>query len=328
MCPDNETTHWYYFNPNNAQALVMEDGEKYIDSKWYSFEADGVLRESWSAYSSYDAGSLATPPEADTLIYNDTYGSQGYGWVYASEDDASDCFDDDHVSADGGSHWYYLVTYRDGAKKQVTRSIAFNAGMGEPAAKSINGKIYLFDGDEGRMLYGLQEISTPTPDAKTWKAGAGGVFSNSAVTQLQSGTYYFNEPENPQAANAGQMVTGRVTVYVEEDTQSYNYNFAKQTIELTDADGNTQQIYQGCAYKNAIVDGSYYDAKGRRVDAMDGNSYAVVSVNNALYVKGKTFKRITGDIVISNSGRVKTSGTVRIDDVKYTIKDLVIVDAE
>ena len=324
VCPDDETAHWYYFDPATAQAYVTEDGEKYINGKWYSFgEGDdpAALRTTWTAYSEYmtNGATPPTPPTADYQIYNYTNGSQGYGWAYAADVAPTDCWDDTHVSAQSGSHWYYLVTYRDGDKKQVTRSIAFNENSGyDRVAKSINGKTYLFDG-KGRMMYGLVELSNDTPDMDTWKV-VGGIYKNSAVTPLKAGTYYFNAPDDPKASNAGQMVTGRQTIYVEEDTQSYNYYFAKKKADYKDTDGTVLlSVNAGEAYKDAIVDGTLYDSKGRRVDAQDNNSYAIVTVSNVVYVKGNTAKLISGDIVVSSTGRVKTSGTVRIDDVKYKV---------
>ncbi len=390
VCPDSATEHWYYFDLNTAQAYVQEDGEKYINGRWYSFGETGdpaALREGWSAYSGYPKASTATPPVEGAYIYNYVNGSQGYGWVYTSTryNDDYDCFDKAHAEALNGSHWYYLVTYRDedaNGTGYVVRSIPFNAGTGVQAAKSINGKTYLFEGRTGRMMYGLQEVTWENTAHKyNWygiNMDKGTPFAETAIAELAPGYYYFNNPENAKASNAGQMVTGRVTIYDEENTVTNYYSFAKKNTKYTRyvyvkdwtnkdgdkvtgfiseiekakvEDGLTDEIlgklkeagdsvdgfdydrfyytkYQGQAYWNEIADGTLYDWDGKRIQAEDGNSYTLVPGYPYRYLKGSNVYELGSvvdatqsglSLVVSNNGRVKTSGIVKIDGETYEI---------
>lgn len=281
-----EDYEWYYFQSNGRAYKAAAPDEylnKYIGGKYYSFDNNGVMEDEWIEYTG------ATPPSASpaTAIYASVNGSPGYGWVYDQDDEV----------------WYYLVTYRG---KDTIRSIAFNSSADGYAAKSINGKTYLFD-KNGKMQVGLQDLREKNV-CKDEKDELG-----VAVKPLRNKIYYFNKTSDKQASTAGQMVTGKVSIT--EDGETNYYYFAKAAIE-----NDLYSIGVGEAYTNAIVDGILYDKDGKRVQAEDGNTYATVVINGDIYdVKKKVNLEPGKEIVVSNTGKVKTSGKVKIDGVTIEI---------
>lgn len=126
---------------------------------------------------------------------------------------------------------------------------------------------------------------------------------------LVNGLYYFNEASG--SVN-GQMQTGRTAITKDGDT--YYYYFSKDS------------KYPGYAYTNAVQDGYLYGADGRCVVAESGNSHMVYVLpeNVTIMSKKEDGHLLTisaGDaVIVSRTGKIKTSGTVTIDGVKYTIK--------
>ena len=313
VCPDDSDTAWYYFNPSTAKAYVDTDGEKYIDKKWYSFDEAGCLNTGWVEYGSRATNSNGyLPPAATDLVYNDVNGSQGYGWVYTSN------------KANDASYWYYLVTYRGTdveGNAYAARSIAFGAN-GAPegtsmTAKTINGKTYLFDGSDGHMVTGRQELAVATNGKEAFPN------YSSDIKVLPAGTYYFNDPDDPKASTAGQLTTGKISVPDEDGVDYYYYYFAKKTQTYPTGDGTTTySIVQGQAYTDVIVDGVLYGVDGKRIQAMDGNGYMLYKLPDPItYIKsGKAYNVEAGtNIAVSNTGRVKLSGSVKIEDITYSI---------
>ena len=107
------------------------------------------------------------------------------------------------------------------------------------------------------------------------------------------------------------METGKATITYDGD--SYNYYFKDN----------------GSAYTNVIKNNSAYDGLGVCLDASDGNANAVKNINEingaCLTIDGKTYT--DGTIIVSSSGRVKKSGTVTIDGVKYEVSNYLVTKA-
>ena len=127
---------------------------------------------------------------------------------------------------------------------------------------------------------------------------------------LEAGTYYFNEGNG--SVN-GQMVTGKTTVT--KDGEDYYYYFDSKT---------------GRAVTNVVKDGVVYGVDGERVDAEDGNSNAIVTLeadteySKAAFTKvvnGKTVHYIPAgsEVIVSSTGKLRSSGTVKVDGVKYKV---------
>ncbi len=330
VCPDTEAEEWFYFR-SDGRAYVQQDGEQFIDGKWYSFNEEGCLRKNWTPYSNYP--DITTPPNTNQNIYNSVNGSNGYGWQYAPTPKDSSV-----------SKWYYLVSYNDGSDG-IVHSIAFNSGTGLTVAKTIKEKVYLFSGDDGRMLTGLQVLPKATPSPVEWKdpysANFGEIYNSTAVTELPAGIYYFEDPRNEKDSTAGQMVTGKVTYEYDDGYTTSEYYFARSAVKTSVYRWNTTTKalektvdfvtrHIGQAYQNAIVDSVLYGPDGRRIQAEDGGAYAIVNLDSLLSMghvywlngsKAIDLNSYPGNhlIVVNNSGRVKTSGTVKIDGNTYKI---------
>ena len=163
-------------------------------------------------------------------------------------------------------------------------------------AKVIKSKTYIFNPD-GTMEDGRVVLENDIP----------GDYEGGAISkELKAGTYYFNE--NDGSVN-GQMVTGKTTVT--DDGEIYYYYFDKTT---------------GRAITDIVKDGVVYGHDGDRIDAEDGNSNVIAQLEyDTAYSKAKNGVIPAGSrIIVSSSDKLRTSGTVKVDGVKY----VVTVDAE
>ena len=307
-----------------------------MDDDWYNFGA-------------------ATEPTAASgaMAFASVSGTLSSGWVYTGDADLPEDvrYDNDDM------YWYYLVTVREGGK--VARSIPYNyqlhngsvsdsvVGTGAARAKVIKNKTYLFNSD-GKMFKGFvviegsvdkvydkdnNEITTynhinQTKNAHGCKvvtnfAGAdrpfAAVYSETDPTKktyagiegrtLLNGLYYFNEASG---SVQGQMQTGRTAIT--KDGETYYYYFSKDS------------KYPGYAYTNAVQDGYLYGSDGKCIMAEDGNSYMLYTLPTDIYNRNK--KNADGtpvvleegkSVIVSRTGKIKTSGTATIDGVKYTV---------
>ncbi len=127
---------------------------------------------------------------------------------------------------------------------------------------------------------------------------------------LVNGLYYFNEASG---SVQGQMQTGRTAIT--KDGETFYYYFSKDS------------TYPGYSYTNAVQDGYLYGEDGKCIMAESGNSHMVYQLPEDVWVmntresNGKPRRIIPADsmVVVSRTGKIKTSGTVTIDGVKYTI---------
>jgi hypothetical protein len=270
----------------------------YNSGRYWTFDENGIMADDWYKVTS---PILAT-------AYTSDEGSKGTGWVYAENSDQSD------------SYWYYLVsiTVDDNGTSKTQRSVPFYQGGSTQntgskyAAKLIKSKTYIFN-NKGEMQDGLIEIKDVAVTDDEW--------NGITARQLYAGTYYFNEASG---STNGQMVTGKTTVT--DDGETYYYYFDKST---------------GRAIENEVKDGVVYGSDGNRVAADDGNSNMIVSLGDDLkYSKGPDVlytisnddgtttdvMGITGGskIIVSSTGKLRTSGTVKIDGKRYYIESGVV----
>ncbi len=169
--------------------------------------------------------------------------------------------------------------------------------------------------------------------------------------KLETGLYYFNETAGSQN---GQLMTGRTAVT--KDGETFYYYFNKT------GNQNTAVNY-GKALTSTVKDGYLYGKDGRCLTADDGNSYALYKVTDiwedhyetatdldnddhtavqrkGIKIAGKTGAasiidgvKPTDDVddayvVVSQSGRIKQSGTATIDGIRYTIKDYKVTNTK
>ena len=306
----DEDEAWFYFK-DNGRARKSE--RAYITNAYYSFDDNGVMLDDWQRATS--SSTLTTPgniklpydPNRATpgsTFYNLETGNQGTGWVhtYQYEDETGDekwfylessannqIFNGGGKNSNGATAYKYVDAYEhDSTKINV-------------AAKVIKGKTYLFDGD-GAMLTGVYSFNR-----EVRRSGGG---------NLDAGVYYFSK--NGGSAE-GRMETGRTTVNY--DGENFTYYFTKG----------------GSACRSELNDGAIYDSYGVRVEAKDGNSNQAYEIDyiisgapnglshiSSLKLGSKYYDR--GTVIVSSTGKIRT-GTVTIDDVKYEIRDYVVVNA-
>ena len=114
-------------------------------------------------------------------------------------------------------------------------------------------------------------------------------------------------------------------VYLDSDGERVTQEWKKSGniyYWLDEDDGDTFYYYfdktTGAAIKNTVKDGLVYGPDGARIQAEDGNSNAIVTVEEELtYSKGNI--PAGSQIIVSSSGKLRTSGTVKVDGVKYVI---------
>ena len=145
---------------------------------------------------------------------------------------------------------------------------------------------------DGHMLKGRKELTAS--NTALVHDNAGGAISK----DMTAGYYYFTETSG---SAQGQMVTGKTTV--EDDGEIYNYYFDKKL---------------GVALKNTVKDGVVYGPEGDRVDAEDGNTNAKYIVTEDITYNGHKILK-DSVIIVSSTGKLRTSGSVKVDGVKYDI---------
>ncbi len=347
---------WFNFKSSGKVRKANSGQQKtdYIKGVYYSFDENGVMLDDWydrsvaAASGSTTVVATSAQPVASSNQTVQTYATEsgvtGTGWVYVEEND-------DITGLDGDRRWFYLVTINVNGSK---RSVPFNAGVdylnytgsaakndafraAGPRAKVIKSKTYLFD-QYGRMYAGLT-----TNDDTGWigdfaTTGTVDYDSNSTTketdrwngittTVLKPGVYYFDKTVSETNSKRGQMQTGKKTVEIDGDKEYFYFQ------------------KDGSAYTSIVKDGVVYGNDGKRIDADNGSSWdtytteydieyskgtAGVSVINTdgstrSVATGSTATAVKGipagtQIIISSSGKLKTSGSVKIDDYWYKIQ--------
>ena len=282
MSGDYDDQEWFNFKSSGKarKAAAGKTIDWYSKGRYYTFNEYGIMTSDW-----YDLevasnnAGVATGTFADKA-YTAEEGTKGTGWVYTENAEESD------------SYWYYLVSFTD--KDGAVRNVPFNsvATDGLQRAKVIKGKTYLFASGDGHMLKGRKELTAS--NTALVHDNAGGAISK----DMTAGYYYFTETSG---SAQGQMVTGKTTV--EDDGEIYNYYFDKKL---------------GVALKNTVKDGVVYGPEGDRVDAEDGNTNAKYIVTEDITYNGHKILK-DSVIIVSSTGKLRTSGSVKVDGVKYDI---------
>ncbi|MCI8728068.1 MAG: hypothetical protein HFG66_18625 [Hungatella sp.] len=278
-----DAIEYFYFDSKGKMKKGKEGKPTvwYNNGWYYSFDDNGVLLSDW-----YDVNVTGTSNNVATSntvsAFTTSIGTKGTGWIYTDKND------------DGEYKHYYLVAFKD--KDGTVRNVPFNTvnNTGTWRAKTINGKVYVFDTD-GVMKSGVQNIEADLP-----KDDLGGAVSR----ELKAGIYFFN---NGDRSVKGQMMTGKQTV--EDDGESYTYYFDKQT---------------GKARINEVVDGALYGPDGKRIEAENGNAYDIVKLDEAVTLKkGNKVEIIPANsmVIVSSTGKLRTTetGYVKVDGVQYKV---------
>ena len=294
---DYDDQEWFNFKSSGKarKAAAGLTTTWYSKGRYYTFDDNGVMTSDWYGLEvASNANGVATGNNGGENAYTSEDGSKGTGWVYTEN------------AAETDSYWYYLVSFKDA--NGIVRNIPFNSQSGDSnwRAKVIKSKTYIFN-EKGEMQDGLVKLGTEKNNNLVYKDGklVGDTKGGAISKPLADGVYYFNE--NSGSVN-GQMVTGKTTVT--KDGEDYSYYFEKTT---------------GRAVTDIVKDGVVYGHDGERIDAEDGNSNAIVTLDHDTYynkkVNGTTCEYIKAgsEVIVSSTGKLRTSGTVKVDGVKCQV---------
>ena len=288
---DYDDQEWFNFK---SSGKARKNATWYSKGRYYTFDDNGVMTSDWYDLAvASNTNGVATGTNGGENAYTSEDGSKGTGWVYTEN------------AAETDSYWYYLVSFKDA--NGIVRNIPFNSQSGDEAwrAKTIKGKTYIFNSngemEDGLVILGNDGNGT-TGKTNVYDANGDATFDNKggAVSKaMADGVYYFNVGNG--SVN-GQMVTGKTTVT--KDGENRYYYFDKKT---------------GRAIDNEVKDGIVYGADGQRVAADDGNSNEVVEVTNDTLYKNE-YIAANSNIIVSSAGKLRTSGTVKVDGVYWDVK--------
>ena len=278
---DNDDMYWYYL-------VSVRDGGKVARSIPYNYQ----IKNGSVGDATTDDGTVARAK----VIKNKTYlfnsnGKMFKGFVIINDDDN---FIDGKLTYLTNEDGKYITFNRINETENAhdRKIVQKFAGANDPFAA-----VYKHD-DDGNLV--LKDDGTPI---RTY-AGVEG-------RTLLNGLYYFNEASG---SVQGQMQTGRTAIT--KDGETYYYYFSKDS------------KYPGYAYTDAIQDGYLYGSDGKCVVAEYGNSHMVYVLPKSVEIMNKKDSTNNNNpvtipagssVVVSRTGKVKTSGTVTIDGVKYTI---------
>lgn len=311
---DDEDAGWRYFSANGK---MYTDGMKEIDGVWYHFE-DGIMSTGWKEIGDY------------TYYFKES-GARTEGWKWLTDPD------EDHW----GDYWYYFTSSGKmiaGGKKEIDDKIYMfdeegrmltgwvnpddytSSGMGNLSEEDTS-EILFFE-DSGNAAEGWSFMSAPdgsdeyqyyfkdgraySTEYKTTVVGTYGMAKIGNETycfdeeghlvtgliQVNDGRYFFFDEDN------GAMVTGHATISNDE--------FEEQEFYFATSGG----IGKRGAGLTGMKDSRVYD-NGIMLRAEDGMKYEIVEI----YDDG-----VRKQYLVSESGKVKTSGTVKDGDgVKYKV---------
>ncbi len=295
---DYDSYEMFYFGWDGKMSYAKESN---LEGEHYYFDENGVRLTGWQPG--------ITPSDPDFAVnkyYSEETGIRASGWLYA--------YDQDDGDENGDPHWFYCdpksgYVFNEGGKDSDDQ-LAF---------KRIDGDFYFFD-EKGRMISGL--IATDGTDlhdnpfaAEDYEQYQGDIGKGNSARP--AGIYYLSLEES----SLGELETdGKLEL--KDGDERYSYYLSAS----------------GRAYTNALINGSIYGSDGLRLESDDG-SWQLLTLEEDVYAKS-AFVRGTlkedaqplltagTDVAVSKSGKVKKSGTIKIDEVKYTVDSYAAVEAE
>lgn len=296
---------WFNFKNGGDMRASTEESKTeraYINGSYYGFDINGVMVTGWLP--------LGIRTATNSVYYREPTGNQPVGWMIAYPNEATN-------KESREPKWFYLNNkgipfnaggyYKDNSdSKSIGTALKFSGGVevewlrSSVATKSIDKKVYLFD-NNGGMLYGVWYLDH--------------VISVGLGKTLETGYYYFTD-ENVLSPKQGQMKKGKLDI--ECDGEIFPYYF----------DGDT-----GKAYTNMIIDGCLYKDNGVRVTAEGGKEVFVIEspdfTKDVTENKNKNIRLTEGTkVIVGTSGQLKKSGTVKVNGIKFSVKNYAATEVE
>ena len=328
-------TLWYYFGDNGKAYKADTDNLKKktcpdsTGSRTYFFDSEGHMVSGWVDYE------------------NDTYycGTENEGWAYTGwqylepDDDLnSNDYDDQEWfnfkssgKARRNATWYSKGRYYTFDENGVMTSDWYDLAV----ATNTNGVATGTNG--GDNAYTSENGSKGTGWVYTENAAETDSYWYYLVSFTDANGIVRNIPFNSQSGD--DMMRAKVI-----KSKTYIFN-ADGTMEdgrviLTNKNNNGVSDYKGGAVSKAMTNGTYYfnensgSVNGQMVtgkttvtkDGEDFYYYFDKTTGRAVtdvVIDGKTVKGIpagtNNEIIVSATGKLKTSGTVKVDGVRYKI---------
>lgn len=305
----NENAAWRYFTANGK---AYQDGIKQIDGQWYHFSdtemTTGWLEDDGKTYYFKDSGAMATGwrqlPDRDEDGWDEFwYYFTSNGRLVTSAEKKIDGVDY-YFDSEGRmlTGWINTSDYTSLDRENFDSSEIDGLRYLSDSGAAVNGWAELeAPGDTESYWYYFKDGRAYSTEYKTTEVGDYGMVKINdsyycfdengrmvtGVVETAGKIFYFDE-------NNGTMQTGKITLYTDDYYNEVFYFAPSGSI------GNRGAGYSG------VKDSYLYD-NGKLAAADDGMKYALVTVDGKRYV-------------VSESGKVKTSGTVKdADGVKYKI---------
>lgn len=300
MFGDYDGKERFYFG---WEGKMSRNTESKIGGSYYIFDENGVMRTGWQP-----GVEVSSPDFAGVNAFYDLEtGARVKGWLYAYAPE------DENESGDPA--WYYMM--KDGHAYNEGGAEGGEDGNQAAAAKRINGNTYVFD-QQGRMVTGLIDTRMGAEASEYINEDFEDVIGCGLIggaSTLDEGIYYFEEDETNDTT-IGRMVKDK-KLYLEDDGNNrHQFYFRKN----------------GMAYANNLVNGYLYGPDGALVCADKGKE--AVELDFDVYSKEVTFSDFDeteplicegSTVIVSSSGRLLKNGSSKIDGIRYTVKDYVVV---
>ena len=305
----DEEPKWRYFA---SSGRAYENGLKQIDGVYYHF-SDTEMSTGWVE-------------EDDKIYYFNDSGALVTGWKELPDRDEENWEE----------YWYYFIS---------------NGKMAKSTERKIDGKYYIFD-ETGRMLNGWVNTTNYTStrrddltgdyeDLKYYDesgAAAEGWMYLDSPFDLEGNWYYFKEGKpystdfrTTEVGSYGMAkINGEYYCFDDEGRLVTGLVETDGKIFYFDEDNGQMRTGKVTVYSDDYYNEVFYFATSGSVGTRGAGITGVKDgylYDDGLLVKSEGVKYDfatvgDNDYVVSESGKVKTSGKVTIDDVKYEIKKL------
>ena len=328
-------TLWYYFGDNGKAYKADTDNLKKktcpdaTGSRTYFFDSEGHMVSGWVDYE------------------NDTYycGTENEGWAYTGwqylepDDDLNSSDYDDQEwfnfkssgKARKNATWYSKGRYYTFDDNGVMTSDWYDLAV----ASNTNGVATGTNG--GENAYTSEDGSKGTGWVYTENAAETDSYWYYLVSFKDANGIVRNIPFNSQSGDdmmRAKVIKGKTYIFNADGTMEDG------RVILTNKNNNGVSDYKGGAVSKAMTNGTYYfnensgSVNGQMVtgkttvtkDGEDFYYYFDKTTGRAVtdvVIDGKTVKGIpagtNNEIIVSATGKLKTSGTVKVDGVRYKI---------
>lgn len=282
----------YYFNKSNFRAIT---GEKTISKKHYYFDKSGVMKTGWKTFSNgksyFDKKTGAAKTGWQTISKKRYYFNKSTFRAITGE------------KTIGKKHYYFNgsgILQKCGWKTFSNGKSYFDkkTGAAKTGWQTISKKKYYFDGKTFRAATGEKTISK-----KHYYFNKSGVLQKPGWVKFAHGKSYFDKKTG--VAKTGWQTISKKKYYF--DKKTFRAVTGEKTISKKRYYFNGSGVLQKCGWKTFADGKSYFDKKTGAAKT----GWQTIS-KKKYYFNGKTFRAVTGEVVIGGKTYYFTSsGTLK-----------------